>query len=226
VLLWNKNSGGVMLVGKVIALSIGKEKSFTWKERNIQSAIGKEKVNEAILTFDGFVGDGVANTAFHGGKERAVCYYPYEHYKKWEEEFKATINPPAFGENICGTEFTEHNTYIGDIFSLGDAVVQVTQGRVPCSTISKYNQIDTFLSRIVETCYTGYFLKVLEEGVVSERSTFQLLDRPQDKVSVWDATKVMLLDRKNKDAMLSILQIEQLAEDWKNRYKKALEKIN
>lgn len=78
----------------------------------------------------------------------------------------------------------------------------------------------------METCYTGYFLKVLEEGVVSERSTFQLLDRPQDKVSVWDATKVMLLDRKNKDAMLSILQIEQLAEDWKNRYKKALEKIN
>jgi len=213
-------------VGEVIALSIGKEKAFTWKEKMVHSAIGKEKVEEVLLTVDGFVGDGVANKAFHGGKERAVCYYPFEHYKKWEEEFKIKLNPPAFGENISGTEFTEHNTYIGDIFSLGKAIVQVTQGRVPCSTISKYNEVDTFLSRIVETCYTGYFLKVIEEGMVSANSSFQLIERPQDKVSVWDATKVMLLDRKNKDAMLTILQIKQLAEDWKNRYKKALEKIN
>ncbi|WP_312094436.1 MOSC domain-containing protein [Niallia sp.] len=212
-------------MGEVVALSIGKGKTFTWKDKNIQSAIGKEKVTEAILTFDGFVGDGVVNTAFHGGKERAVCYYPFEHYQKWEKEFKITMNPPAFGENICGTEFTEKNTYIGDIFSLGEAIVQVTQGRVPCSTISKYNNVDAFLSRIVETCYTGYFLKVIKEGKVSNHSTFQLVDRLQEKVSVWDATKVMLLDRKNKEAMLSILQIEQLAEDWKNRYKTALAKL-
>lgn len=211
-------------MGKIITLSIGKEKTFIWKNKSVSSAIGKEKVSEVILTFDGFVGDGVANPAFHGGKERAVCYYPFEHYKKWEEEFKTTINPPALGENICGTEFTEKSTYIGDIFSLGSAVVQVTQGRVPCSTISKYNQIDPFLSRIVETCYTGYFLKVLEEGVVSDHSTMELIERPQNKISVWDATKVMLLDRKNKEAIQSILQIDELAEDWKNRYKKALQK--
>ncbi|MEK4907749.1 MOSC domain-containing protein [Niallia sp. FSL M8-0099] len=211
-------------MGKIITLSIGKEKTFIWKNKSVSSAIGKEKVSEVILTFDGFVGDGVANPAFHGGKERAVCYYPFEHYKKWEEEFKTKINPPAFGENICGTEFTEKSTYIGDIFSLGSAVVQVTQGRVPCSTISKYNQIDPFLSRIVETCYTGYFFKVLEEGVVSEDSTMELIERPQNKISVWDATKVMVLDRKNKEAIQSILQIDELAEDWKNRYKKALQK--
>lgn len=94
-------------MGKIITLSIGKEKTFIWKNKSVSSAIGKEKVSEVILTFDGFVGDGVANPAFHGGKERAVCYYPFEHYKKWEEEFKTKINPPAFGENICGTEFTE-----------------------------------------------------------------------------------------------------------------------
>lgn len=213
-------------MGEVIALSIGKEKNFTWKDKKVHSAIGKEKVEKVFLTFDGFVGDGVANKAFHGGKERAVCFYPFEHYEKWEKEFNIRINPPAFGENICGTEYTEKNTYIGDIFSLGEAIVQVTQGRVPCSTISKFNEVDIFLNRIVETCYTGYFLKVVEEGVVSSHSSFQLLERPQNKVSVWDATKVMLLDRKNKSAMLNILNIEQLAEDWKNRYKKALEKLN
>jgi len=208
----------------IIALSIGKEKDFQWKNRSIISAIGKIQVKNANLTYNGFVGDGVANPTFHGGPERAVCFYPFEHYAKWEEEFNVHLTPPVFGENICGKGYLEKDTYIGDIFKLGSAIVQVTQGRIPCSTISQFNGIDTFLAKIVETCYTGYFLKVLEEGNVEEDSSFTLLERIQEKVTVWDATKVMLLDRTNVKAMESILQIEALSEDWKNRFQKAIVK--
>ena len=214
------------LLSNILALSIGKEKEFSWKEKSVSSAIGKTRVKKVELTYNGFVGDGVANPTFHGGPDRAVCYYSYEHYTEWEKEFDVQFNPPVFGENICGTGYVEKETYIGDIFSLGTSIVQVSQGRIPCATISKYNHIETFLPRIVETCYTGYFLKVLEEGVIKEDSSFTLIDRTQEVVTVWDATRVMLLDRKNIAAMEHILQIESLAEDWKGRFKKAIDKLN
>lgn len=208
-----------------MALSVGKEKEFLWREKAIVSAIGKTQVKEVKLTVDGFVGDGVANPSFHGGPDRAVCYYPFEHYAKWEKEFNTKLKPPVFGENVCGTGFIEKDTYIGDIFSLGTAVVQITQGRIPCSTISQFNGINTFLPKIVETCLTGYFLRVLEEGIVREDSELQLIERMQEEYNVLEATKIMLLDKKNYAAMEKLLLIPSLAEDWRNRYQKAMSKL-
>ncbi len=209
-------------LNQIIALSVGKPEVLSWKDKTYSTAIGKTKIEEVRLTVNGFEGDGVANPAFHGGPERAVCYYPYEHYEKWEKEYKVHLSPPAFGENICTKGFVEKDTYIGDIFSLGNAIVQVTQGRIPCSTISKFNHIDTFLPRIVETCFTGYFLKVLEEGTVKTDSTFTLIERQQQIISVWDATHLILIDRNNKHEIEKVLQLEALAVDWKNRFEKLL----
>ncbi|WP_445490989.1 MOSC domain-containing protein [Niallia sp. 03133] len=211
-------------MSEIITLSIGKPASHQWKEKTYTSAIGKSNKEEVLLTFDGFVGDEVANPTFHGGPERAVCFYPFEHYDQWEQEFGVKLSPPAFGENICTSGFLEKNTYIGDIFSLGNAVVQVTQGRIPCSIISKFNHVDSFLNRIVETCFTGYFLKVLEEGVVTADSSFTLMERKQQDISVWDATKLMLLDRENKEQIKKVMLLDALAVDWKNRFEKALQK--
>lgn len=211
-------------MSNVITLSVGKTEVHNWKDKTFKSAINKKEVSEILLTFDGFIGDGVANPEFHGGPERAVCFYPYEHYKKWEKEYNQRLDSPAFGENICAKGYTEENTFIGDVFSLGDAVVQVTQGRIPCSTISKFNHIDTFLSKIVETCYTGYFLKVLKEGKVRKDSTFSRIKSVQTEFSVYDATKVMLIDRHKKEVIEKIINMEALALDWKNRYQKILQK--
>lgn len=210
--------------GEIICLSVGKPKNYDWNGRDVSTAIGKTVLEECFLSFDGFDGDGVANEEFHGGRDRAVCFYSYEHYQNWEKKFNTVLKPPVFGENICGTGLREKNTYIGDVFSVGDAVIQVTQGRIPCSTISKYNDIPTFLGQIVETCYTGYFLKVLKEGTVSSSSPLILLERKQEEISVWDATKVMLLDRNNKKEVERMLQLEDLAADWTNRFQKALQK--
>lgn len=212
--------------GSIIALSVGEPKGFTWKGREELSGIGKSKVQEVLLTKQGFKGDGVANLEFHGGPDRAVCVYPFEHYKQWEKEFNTKFQPPAVGENICLTNMLEKDVYIGDIFSIGDTVVQVTQGRIPCSTISKFNDIDSLLGRIVETCFTGYFFRVLNEGVIYSDSKIQLMNRIQEKISVYDANYVMFHDRKNKKVIEDILQINELASVWKEKFNELLERIN
>lgn len=211
-------------MGEIIALSVGKPKSFLWKGKNESSGIGKGKVSIAELTKNGFVGDGVANLEHHGGPERAVCVYSFEHYKQWEKEFNVKLSLPALGENLCVSGMLEKDVYIGDVYSLGNAVVQVTQGRVPCSTISKFNDIDVFLKRIVETNYTGYFFKVLQEGTVQADGKLELIERTQDKVSILYANQIFLHDKKNKAGLKDLLEVNELAYVWRQKIEKLLVK--
>ncbi|MGD6844115.1 MOSC domain-containing protein [Bacillus infantis] len=211
--------------GRIIEFSIGKPKQFDWKGKKEISAIGKIPLEEASLTPEGFAGDGVANSDFHGGPDRAVCLYPYEHYSMWEKEFGKPLQPPAFGENICAENMKEEDVFIGDIFALGDAVIQITQGRVPCSTISKFNEADQLLARIVETGFTGYFFRVIEPGMVRKDSQIILLERKQEEISVLEGNEIFFRGRKNAEAMEKMLRIEALADVWKTKLQKALYNI-
>ncbi|MBP2239545.1 MOSC domain-containing protein YiiM [Cytobacillus eiseniae] len=208
---------------KLLSLNIGRANLHVWKGKTENSAIGKKGIEEAVLKKNGFIGDYVANREFHGGPERAVCLYPYEHYLLWEKEYNQTFRMPAFGENICVENMLEKDVYIGDTFSFGDAIIQVSQGRIPCSTISKHNRIDSLLGRIVETGFTGYFFRVLQEGEVTDKSNLTLIDRKQENFSVLNGNMLMFHDRKNKKAIEEFLQIEELAIVWREKLLRMLE---
>ncbi|MGM0899635.1 MAG: MOSC domain-containing protein [Bacillota bacterium] len=195
---------------------------MVWKGQQETSAIGKMKVAEVFLSKAGFDHDCVANTKFHGGPDRAVCLYPFEHYSLWEKEFKQRLEFPGFGENITTIGMKEKNVFIGDVFKLGEAIIEVTQGRVPCSTISKYNGIVRLLNRIIETGYTGYFFRVLEEGRITSDHEIKLLNRVQDKYSVLRGNQLLFHETGNKEEIEDMLRLEALSTEWKQRFKKLL----
>ncbi|MBU8877993.1 MOSC domain-containing protein [Bacillus sp. FJAT-29790] len=203
---------------KIIALNIGRAGLHLWKGTTEKSAIGKKRVNEAHLTKNGFRGDFVANREVHGGPERAVCLYPFEHYQQWEREFNKSFQLPAFGENVCVENMLERDVYIGDTYSFGEAIIQVSQGRIPCATISKHNREDKLLKRVVETGYTGYFFRVLQEGLVCEDSYLKLLDRTQEKFSVLTGNHIMFYNRQNRKVIEEFLEVEELAEVWRVKF--------
>jgi MOSC domain-containing protein YiiM len=216
--------GGIM--AQILYLNVGKPELKTWDGKQERSAIGKKRVTQSLLSKESFHGDGVAATEFHGGPDRAVCFYPTEHYSKWSVEFGKELAPPTFGENISAPGMLEADIYIGDTYKLGEAVIQVTQGRIPCSKISKNNQIDTLLKRVVETGYTGYFFRVLQEGMVYEDSDIILLERIQNNFSILRANEIYFHQRKDYQAIEELLEIEELAEDWKKNLEKLLMQKN
>lgn len=204
---------------KIISLAIGKSKEYTWGQSKEKSAIGKTVVKTAMLKKSGFIGDGVANTEFHGGVDRAVCLYPYEHYSKWEKIFNKTLRLPAFGENITATGMTEAEVCIGDIYKIRETIVQVTQGRVPCSTISSFNDEKEFLKLVFKTSLTGYFFRVIEEGTISIDSKIELVEQHPKKISVLFAAQTLFHNHDQK-AIEKILQVDEMAQDWKQRFLK------
>lgn len=213
-------------MAKILYLNVGKPELKNWKGKEEQSAIGKKSVKQAYLTRNTFEGDGVAATEYHGGPDRAVCFYPFEHYQKWSAEFNKNIEAPTFGENISAIGMKEDDVYIGDIYRLGEATIQVSQGRIPCSKISKNNELDLLLKRVVQTCYTGYFFRVLEEGMVNEDAEIVLLERKQEDFSILMANEIFFHRRNDVKAIESLIGTEGLAEAWKEELNKLLMQKN
>ncbi|MGA3678339.1 MOSC domain-containing protein, partial [Lysinibacillus agricola] len=83
----------------------------------------------------------------------------------------------TFGENLTVTNMLEADICIGDIYKTGDAVLQITQGRVPCSTIDKYTEANILPKRLIETGYTGCLARVLEEGKICADSKIELVEK-------------------------------------------------
>ncbi len=69
----------------------------------------------------------MADKKLHGGPDRAVCLYPADHYIQWEHELGKPLPPAAFGENLTVTNMLEADVCIGDIYKIGNAVIQITQ---------------------------------------------------------------------------------------------------
>ncbi|HAQ07180.1 MAG TPA: MOSC domain-containing protein [Bacillus bacterium] len=202
-------------MSQILYLNIGMPELHHWNGKTEQSAIKKKGVSEAFLTKEGFQGDGVAAAEFHGGPDRAVCFYPAEHYTQWTNEFGMPLHPPSFGENISADGLKEADVYIGDIYRFGNALIQVAQGRIPCSKISKNNEIEGLLKRVVETGFTGYFFRVLEEGKIYADSRISLLERSKDSFTILEANEVFFRRRSDYEAIQQLLEVKGLAMAWR-----------
>ncbi|MEC1525124.1 MOSC domain-containing protein [Neobacillus niacini] len=201
---------------EIIYLSKGLPKDMVYKNETYKSGIWKEQFEELFVGFDQINGDQVANPEYHGGSERVVCVYPFEHYAHWENVFGKTLEPSAFGENITPIGMKEDQVCIGDVFQIGEAVLQVSQGRYPCSTINKRNNNNLLLKRIVKTGYTGYFFRVLEEGKITADSQIKKLVSHPEQITVSSIHHLYFHDPSpSMEVIEKILGIEELAGQWK-----------
>lgn len=207
---------------KIINLAVGKPKEYNWNGKKELSGIGKSAVQSIKVEKSIIAGDDVANHDFHGGPDRVVCLYPFEHYSYWEEVFQKKLILPAFGENITATGMTEEQVCIGDIYKIGNSILQITQGRIPCVTISNYNEEKQLLKNLVETTLTGYFFRVLEEGTIKFDSEITLLEKHSKEISVSFATQILFHQKEDQASIEKILTVDALAEDWRNRFLKLL----
>ena len=208
------------------SFAIGLPERMTYGNgKEMETAIRKQQVQEAFLTKDGFQGDGVADTKHHGGPERAVCIFPYEHYEFWNNYFDTELPRAAFGENLTVTNMLEQDIHIGDIFQIGEAVIQVTQGRVPCQVIDRRLDMKPLLKEMVKTGYTGYLCRVLEEGMIRADSTIRKVAKDPQQVSVLYANEVNYHRPKDIDGIVKVLEAEELADEWRQFLTKRLIKL-
>ncbi|MBL6432131.1 MAG: MOSC domain-containing protein [Alphaproteobacteria bacterium] len=143
-----------------------------WEGRP-SSAIAKTPVAGPVeIGFEGLLVDAQADRTVHGGAEKALHHYAADHYAAWIAEgyLPGGTRPAAFGENLSTLRVTEEQVCIGDVFRLGTARVQISQGRQPCWKLNAHRGRDDMAAAFQKTGRTGWYYRVLEPGLVSRGS--------------------------------------------------------
>ena len=188
-------------------------------QRGRLSAIAKAPLTGPWhLTHTGLVGDEQADLKNHGGREKAIHHYPFDHYADWANEIGShplLAAKGAFGENLSTSGWTEHNVHIGDIVRLGSALLQVSQGRQPCWKLNaRFDRRD--MSALTQTRgRTGWYYRVLEEGDASEHDRLEMVERRHESWPLSRLTRLLYVDTRLYDELREMAQIPELAEGWR-----------
>ena len=209
----------------VESLNIGLPKKENFYGKEIITGIRKQPVAGSLhLGKLGFENDGVGDLKHHGGDDKAVCVYSLDHYPYWEDALGIRLPVAAFGENLTVSNLHEDDICIGDIFQLGTAVVQVSQPRQPCRTLTARYGRDNLIKLVVDSGRTGLYFRVLEEGIVKKGDELILKERDPRSVSVSFASHTYHHDRKNCGAIEKVLAVPVLSASWQKSFQELKEK--
>lgn len=178
------------------------------------------------ITRLGIEGDEQADLKHHGGPEKAIHHYPFDHYSAWASEigrYPLLSQPGAFGENVSTTGWTEANIYIGDVFAFGSARLQLSQGRQPCFKLNHRFGLDGMALAVQRTGRTGWYYRVLEEGTAKEGDGLSLLERPRPEWPLARLIRLLYLDRTNRPDLAAAAVLPELAENWRALFRRRLE---
>ncbi|MEF3302877.1 MOSC domain-containing protein [Paenibacillus sp. GYB003] len=210
---------------EIVSLNVGKPQTFAYKGTDVATGIFKNPAPEGPvrLTALNFDGDGQADLVHHGGPDKAVCVYPYEHYSYWERELGRKLEFGAFGENLTVLGMTESRVCIGDIYASGDVRLQVTQPRQPCHKLAKKYDVPDLALRVQQTGYTGFYFRVLTPGLFDRTLGLTLERRHPAGLTVEFANTIKHHDKSNLEGVRALLAVEELSANWRASFQKRLD---
>ncbi len=161
-------------------------------------------------------GDGQADLKHHGGPDKAVNAYPFEHYAYWRKQLGIDELPHGgFGENFTVEGLLEAEVCIGDRFEIGDAVVQVSQPRQPCWKLARRWRVKDLAVQVQDNGRTGWYFRVLREGRVGAGDQLSLAEKGDVAWSVARANDVMHRDKNDRQAARELAACSGLSISWR-----------
>jgi MOSC domain-containing protein YiiM len=151
----------------------------------VRSAIYKQPVAGPVMVrrFN-LDGDQQADLKVHGGPDKAVYCYPAEHYAAWSGELGLPLDFGSFGENLTLSGLREAALHIGDVLSIGEAVLQVSQPRLPCFKLGIKLGDQRFIARFLQQRRCGFYCRVLQEGMIEPRQSIEIVERAESHLTI------------------------------------------
>jgi MOSC domain-containing protein YiiM/ferredoxin-NADP reductase len=211
--------------GKVVSLNIGEPQLVSYRGTSFRTGIFKAPTKAPlVLTTLNFVGDGQADLAAHGGIDKAVYCYPIEHYDFWAREIGRAVLPKGqFGENVTTEGLRETELRIGDILHLGSAVVQVSEPRIPCyKLVMRMDAGGDFAARFLSANRTGFYCRVLREGIVKRSDPIALLSRDLSSPTVSEVFAATQFAPRDPAKLRRILRARGLPPKWQSRLRRMI----
>ncbi|MBN2816259.1 MAG: MOSC domain-containing protein [Campylobacterales bacterium] len=211
------------------AIYCGQVNTMEHKSKGLyNSAYKKQQMpsdKKLFINAEGFLDDSQGDRENHGGIDKAVCVYSQKAYDFLQKEHNISSETPLFGENITIVDLDDSEVCIGDIFECGEVLFEVSQPRQPCWKISTLTGIKNLTALLVKEHKSGFYMRVLQEGKISQNDTLQLISRDYPQLTIEYVNRCSFDAKKHQKEIPEILACSKLSEAYKEslhkRYKGA-----
>ncbi|WP_460219793.1 MOSC domain-containing protein [Psychroserpens sp. MEBiC05023] len=209
---------------KIISTNIAKPTTFIWNGKAIKTGINKKPVDSAIyLEKETVKGDEVSDRKVHGGEFKACYLFSADHYPYWKNLYpNLEWTYGMLGENLTVEGLDERQLNIGDIYKVGNALVQITQPREPCYKFGIKFGTQDVLKQFIDHGFPGTYVRVLEEGTVKNGDTFELIKKAEHSITTFQFFELLFAPNKNKAHINLVLENDALPQRKRDRLKKLL----
>lgn len=170
-------------MGQLIAICIGKPETIPGMKA--KTGIYKKPVEGPVaIESYGIATDAVMDRKHHGGEDQAIYVYFQEDYDFWAGELGYAPEPGLFGENLVISGTDSAKTALGDRFTIGDLVLEVTAHRTPCMTFARKMDDKMWVKRFHRARRPGAYCRVLQPATITAGAAVEITPYGGDRISV------------------------------------------
>lgn len=166
---------------RVISINVGRMRPLHVADGlSVGSAISKRSISNEDSPRDvevrklGLVGDEQADPSVHGGLDKAVYLYPFEHYAWWKSKRAEAAVPDAatplpfgaLGENLTASGLLENDVWVGDRLIVGEVQLRVEAPRNPCFKLNAAMGYRLAVKHMLLSGRAGIYLSVAKPGII------------------------------------------------------------
>lgn len=209
---------------KVISTNVSDKRIVKIGGEMVETGMYKIPVSEGIyLTTEGVNNDTVVDLKFHGGADKASYFYGKNNYAYFQNLYPdAEWETGFFGENLTLDAVDETTLNIGDIYKVGEAEIQISQPRIPCSKLGfrlgNVNGVKAFAN----APYPGIYVRVLKSGHVIAGDELVLIKSQAVKLTLTDLFAVLTNRSKHTHRFTEIISNPFVTDNVKTKLKKHL----
>jgi MOSC domain-containing protein YiiM len=153
-----------------------------------KGGVPKRAIERGEITARGITGDAWRHRQIHGIPKRTILLITFEGLEEIEE-MGFPVYPGALGENLTTRGLDRRALRLGQQFRCGSAVIQLTEPRAPCHTISVYGKgMDKAIFDLAAMNgdpsskvwgLSGFYASVKEEGLLLPGDAITLVSSEQ-----------------------------------------------
>jgi ferredoxin-NADP reductase/MOSC domain-containing protein YiiM/ferredoxin len=211
---------------KLLSVNVGTQRRVQWHGREVTTAIFKHPVDGP--RFVGRInveGDDQADRVAHGGEHRAVLVYQIESYRYWQQQLgRDDFSYGQFGENFTVEGLPDDEVCVGDRYRIGSAVFEVTQPRVTCYRVGLRMEEPRMPALLVSHRRPGFYLRVLEEGVVEAGQQIVKVAAGPEAMTVAEMDALLYLPQRSRRDLERALCIPALSDGWQGSFRELLDR--
>ena len=139
----------------------------------------------------GLQGDAICDPKHHGGIDQAIYLYFADDYQFWATTLGQRIEPGHFGDNLTIGGVEGKSVVIGDRFTIGEVLLEVTYHRTPCMTFAALMHDPMWVKKFHRAGRPGAYCRVLATGTVTPGMDVTYTPYAGERVTV---SELMALD--------------------------------